>query len=173
MALGRRNKIEVDDNTEIEMVPIMNMFLVLIPFLLLSASFFHIKAINTSVPVLSAPAAGETDSSKPKKSDIKVTVIVELREKAINITAMSDELEYKDLTRLGSHMKFNKESGYPMGKLAEHLKYVKNIYPKSDTVILVPTENVEYGTIIQTMDHVRAVDSTELFPNVVLSAKVG
>lgn len=173
MALGRRNRVETDDNTEIEMVPIMNMFLVLIPFLLLSASFFHIKAINTSVPVLSAPASGEVDDSKPKKSDIKVTVIVELKEKYINISAMSDELKYKELMRLGSRLKFKKEDGYPMDALAEHMKYVKGIYPKSDTVILVPTDDVEYGTIIQTMDNIRSFESIELFPNVVLSAKVG
>ncbi len=172
MALGRRKKFEVDDNTEIEMVPIMNMFLVLIPFLLLSASFFHIKAINTSVPVL-ASGGGIADKSIPKKSDIKVTIIVELKEKSINISAMSDELKYKDLIKLGSKLRFKKDSDYPMDRLSVHLQKVKKQYPKSDTVILVPTEDVEYGTIIHTMDVVRALDSTELFPNVVLSAKVG
>lgn len=173
MALGRKKRFEVDDNTEIEMVPIMNMFLVLIPFLLLSASFFHIKAINTSVPVLATEAGVPDNSSIPKKSDIKVTIIVELKEKTINVTAMSDELQYKDLIRLGANIKFKKDNDYPMDKLAAQLQYVKKQYPKSDTVILVPSDNVQYSTIIQTMDIARSADSIELFPNVVLSAKIG
>ena len=172
MGLGRRNKLIVEEDTEIEMVPIMNMFLVLIPFLLMSASFFHIKAVNTSVPVLaSGPAV--TDSTKTKKADIKVKIIVELKEKSIKLTAMSDELQYKDLMKLGTTLRFKDEYAYPMDKLSSHLKYVKQQYPKSDTTILVPSENVEYGTIIQAMDVSRSAESTELFPNVVLSAKVG
>ena len=48
LRLKRREMEDVEPN----MVPIMNMFLVLIPFLLMSASFYHIKAVNTSIPVL-------------------------------------------------------------------------------------------------------------------------
>ena len=55
-----RNRME-DDN-EVNMVPIMNMFLVLIPFLLMSASFLHLKAINTSIPIL-----GNTDNKSIKQ----------------------------------------------------------------------------------------------------------
>ena len=53
---GRRNS---DEDTELNMIPIMNIFLVIIPFLLTSVSFFHIKAISTSVPVM----ANSTDVS--------------------------------------------------------------------------------------------------------------
>ncbi len=172
MALGRKNRIIAEPDTEIAMVPIMNMFLVLIPFLLLSASFFHIKAVNTSVPVL-ASGSSSTSTSKTKKSDIKVTIIVELKEKSINLSAMSDELQYRDLVKLGTKLKFKEKYEYPLDKLTDHLQYVKQQYPKSDTMILVPSNNVEYGTIIQAMDTARSTESTELFPNIVLSAKVG
>lgn len=172
MALNRRRRVEEED-IELDMVPIMNMFLVLIPFLLLSASFFHIKAINTSVPVLSAPGQASAEEKKPPVSTIKVTVIVELKDNKIQLTAMSDELEYKDLVKLEADIPVDEKTGYPMDVLASHLKYIKGQYPKSDTLILVPTENVVYGTIIQTMDMARSADSSELFPNVVLSGKVG
>jgi len=172
VAFGKRKRIIPEEDTEIEMVPIMNMFLVLIPFLLMSASFFHIKAVNTSVPVLASSQGAVADTEKTKKADIKVTVIIELKEKYINISAMSDELQYNDLTKLGTKLSFKDEYNYPLEKLTDHLKYIKQKYPKSDTIILIPSENVQYGTIIQTMDIARSQESIELFPNVVLSAKV-
>lgn len=170
MALGRR-RVQVEEDTELDMVPIMNMFLVLIPFLLLSASFLHIKAINTSVPVLAAQS--EDSSKEPPKSDVKVTVIVELKEDFIRLTAMSDELKYNELTKLEADFKSDNPDEYSMDALAAHLQQIKNQYPKSDTLILVPSQNVVYGTIIETMDIARSAESTELFPNVVLSGKVG
>ena len=171
MALKRRRRFEEED-TDLDMVPIMNMFLVLIPFLLLSASFFHIKAINTSVPVLSSSEAS-ADEKKPPVSNVKVTVIVELKEDKVMLTAMSDELKYEDLAKLEADIPVDGKEGYPMEELAAHLKYIKGQYPKSDTLILVPTGTVVYGTIIKTMDMARSADSRELFPNVVLSGKVG
>ncbi|MBU1169311.1 MAG: biopolymer transporter ExbD [Proteobacteria bacterium] len=170
MSLSRRRRVE-DEEIELDMVPIMNMFLVLIPFLLLSASFFHIKAINTSVPVLSSTEASMAPDSKI--SEVKVTVIVELKENTIVLTAMSDELQYEDLAKLEADIPVNNPEEYPMEELAAHLRYIKESYPKSDTLILVPAPSVVYGTIIQTMDMARSADNSEMFPNVVLSGKVG
>jgi biopolymer transport protein ExbD len=171
MALTRRRRVE-EEEIELDMVPIMNMFLVLIPFLLLSASFFHIKAINTSVPVLSDTEKAN-EPLPPEVSQVKVTVIVELKEKALVLTAMSDELEYKDLVKLEAELPVKDPESYPMEDLAAHLQFIKSKYPKSDTLILVPASSVVYGTIIQTMDMARSADNNELFPNVVLSGKVG
>ncbi len=170
MALRSRRREDIGDD-ELELVPVMNMFLVLIPFLLLSASFYHIKAINTSVPVLSSTSA--TTKGKPSKADAKVTVIVELKEKAVVLTATCDELSYNDLVKLETEMPVKNPEVYPMEKISQHLQYIKDKYPKSDTVILVPTQQVAYGTIIRTMDTARSANNAELFPNVVLSGKVG
>lgn len=170
MALKRRHRTMVGDD-ELELVPVMNMFLVLIPFLLLSASFYHIKAINTSVPVVSSSSS--TSARTPSKSEAKVTVIVELKEKTMVLTAMCDELSYNDLVKLETEIPVKSPASYPMDKLSQHLHFIKDRYPKSDTLILVPTQDVVYGTIIQTMDTARSIKNAELFPNVVLSGKVG
>ena len=76
---GRRNS---DEDTELNMIPIMNIFLVIIPFLLTSVSFFHIKAISTSVPVM---ADSTHVSGKPEK--IKLTVIVEMLQGEMRLSA--------------------------------------------------------------------------------------
>ena len=171
MALGKNRRNFEENDTELDLVPIMNMFLVLIPFLLLSASFYQIKAINTSVPVLTS--SNQEVQKSNVKSQIKITVILELKEKSINITAMSDELEYNHLVKLEAKLAVNDENVYPLKRLSEYLISIKNQYPKSDTLILVPSADIVYGTIIQAMDTARSANNEKLFPNVVLSGKIG
>ena len=131
--LVRKRRRSGDENTDLDMVPIMNMFLVLIPFLLMSASFFHLKAINTSVPVLSAPSTGETIDEKDKTvSDIKLTVIVELKEKGIHLSALSDEVADNILNDLGVDIPKKRGADYPLDELLISLENIKKQYPKSD-----------------------------------------
>jgi uncharacterized membrane protein len=52
MSIFLKGHRKSDDDTELNMILIMNIFLAIIPFLLASISFLHIKAISTSVPVL-------------------------------------------------------------------------------------------------------------------------
>lgn len=161
----RRNQ-EMDD--EINMVPIMNMFMVLIPFLLMSASFFHIKAINTSVPVL-ADGSNETAAEK----QIVVTVVAKLKVDGLTISALSKDLSEGDLAALDGEFLFSGDNEQAYAAFSEHLKKIKDLYPKSDTLILIPEDDILYDTIIQTMDVARKTDADALFPNVVLSASLG
>jgi biopolymer transport protein ExbD len=161
-----RRRQDMDD--EINMVPIMNMFMVLIPFLLMSASFFHIKAINTSVPVL-AEGGGEDAAEK----QIVVTVVVKLKTSGIETSALSKDLGESDLAALDSEFSFNADNEATYTAFSEYLQNVKKRYPKSDTLILIPADDILYDTIIQTMDVARKTDENTLFPNVVLSASLG
>lgn len=166
---SRRRK-NSDDDVELDMVPIMNMFLVLIPFLLLSASFFHLKAINTSVPVLS-DASGSSTSAK--NTDIKLTVIVEIKEKGIKLSTMSDSADEDVLSSLDREILKKRGNAYPLDQLAVYLEEIKTQYPKSDTVIIIPHGTVVYDTIIQAMDIARYSRENPLFPKVIISGKVG
>ena len=65
--LGRRRRAQEED-PDIDILPVMNMFMVLIPFLLMSASFFHIQAINTSVPVHADTPAKVQAQKKSQRS---------------------------------------------------------------------------------------------------------
>jgi len=75
MARYGRCRSRSEEEPDINMIPIMNMFMVLIPFLLMSASFFHIKAINTSVPV---HADTPSKASDPESTQ-KITVVLEIK----------------------------------------------------------------------------------------------
>jgi biopolymer transport protein ExbD len=151
------------------MVPIMNMFMVLIPFLLMSASFIHIKAINTSVPV-------HSDTSKEnsaKDADVKVTVMLALGEKELNVSASASGLSAAKLAALEASIPLKGGVDAVEGKLRETLKNIKTNYPGSDTIVLVPDASILYDDIIRTMDIARNIDQDDLFPNVVLSGSLG
>lgn len=166
---GRRCR-QVEEDPELNMIPIMNMFMVLIPFLLMSASFFHIKAINTSVPV---HADKSTTAKDPAKEKIKITVVVELKEDVIKISALSDTPNNLALSEIETTLPRRMGSDVSVSQLAQHLQKLKARYPESDTMILIPDGTVSYKEIIQAMDCARRYDTESLFPNVVLSGSLG
>ncbi len=168
MPLGRRPRRSDDEDTEINMVPIMNMFLVLIPFLLMSASFLHLKAINTSVPV-----QAERTAEPASEPAVKVTVVVEIQRKQLRVSALSDAPEAGDLGGLSRSIARDRDGAYPFEELAGHLAGIKQRYPASDTMLVIPENSVLYETIIQAMDVGRRSGDDVLFPNVVLTGKVG
>jgi biopolymer transport protein ExbD len=164
----RSSRRRAEQDTDLDLVPIMNMFLVMIPFLLLSASFFHLSAINTSVPVLSS-----SEGAGAAENTVQVTVIVQLEEKGIHVSAMSDEVDDKTLRNLETYIAQEGQAQYPLEKLSMFLQDIKNSYPRSDTVIIIPEDSILYDTIIKTMDVARYSNDAQLFPNVVISGKVG
>ena len=157
-----------DDDVDVDMVPIMNMFLVLIPFLLMSANFLHLKGINTSVPV-----QAESDPTARTESGSKVTVVVQLEPDGIRLSALSDAVPRPELDALEERLPAAGEDGYPWAALAGRLQAIKARYPRSDTMILIPHGGAPYGTVVRAMDAARRSGEVPLFPNVVLSGKVG
>jgi len=163
-----QHRATTEQQTDIDMVPVMNMFLVLIPFLLMSVSFFHIKAINTSVLVLAqGKDAGHVQIHE------KVTAIVEIEPEGFHVSAISDSVRPEDLDKWDTRMAREDEAEYPLDQLVAELNKMKVRYPTSDTLIIIPDESIIYDTIIQAMDVARYYKDDSLFPNVVLSGKVG
>ena len=158
-----------EEEPDINMIPIMNMFMVLIPFLLLSASFFHIKTINTSVPV-HANKPAKTEEQKEVK---KITVVLEIKANELRISALTDTPNDLSLSDMQSVIPRAPGSEISVAVLADHLEKLKARYPQSDTMILIPDDAVTYREIIRAMDCARAHESQSLFPNVVLSGSLG
>jgi biopolymer transport protein ExbD len=166
-AFLRLKRKEMEDG-EPNLVPIMNMFLVIIPFLLMSASFYHIKAVNTSIPVLSSGDAGNAG----EESSISLTVVAD--KKGIDqLSVMSDRLTDQELQHFKAEYPTVGDSGFPIEKYSSHLKDIKAKYPKSETLILIPDNSTDYETIIRAMDMARKAGDVTLFPNVVLSGSAG
>ena len=164
-----RRRVQDEEETDINLVPIMNMFLVLIPFLLMSVSFYHMKAINTSVPVM-----GESTQSSSKKDDVKITVLAEIRNDSIHLSAHSTSYESEAISTWEHRIGQENQEDYPFEQMIVLLEEMKERYPSSDTLIIIPDKEVVYETIIQVMDAARFDhNKLALFPNVVISERTG
>lgn len=169
MARYGRIRSRDEEDTDINMIPVMNMFMVLIPFLLMSASFFDIKAINTSVPVHADTPSKAADPGKIRK----ITVVLEIKPTEIRISALSDTPNDLQLSSMETVVPRMPGGEISVAAVADHLKSLKARYPASDTMILIPDDDISYHEIIRAMDCARRYESEELFTNVVLSGSLG
>lgn len=159
--------------TEVNLIPIMNLFVALIPFLLLAAAFYHVGVIPTSLP------SQTEESSSVANEDIAVTVNLLIEAETIKLTVSNAVLSEEVLAALAVSIPKQKE-GFDLPSLSQALAAIKTKFPKSDTVVVLPTDNVKYDVVIKVLDASREQSITQngkdikipLFPVVVLSRKV-
>lgn len=133
------------ESQEMNLLPVMNLMVILIPALMLGAAFYHLGTIATSIPD-NVPA-----SDQPPPKDTKVTMSIEILPDRLSISGSGEGLDKAavaklDLTLLGASGK------RPLDKLTAHLLKIKKEYPKSDTVMFVPEARTKYADIIAVMD---------------------
>ena len=125
--------------TDINLIPVMNLFMVLIPFLLLTAVFANTTIIDIRLP-----------QEKMKASEKK------------NITA--DDILTVHVTPtgfrfsgLGKHLSaINKKGGsYDFDALSKALSSLKDSHKSSEEVILMFQPETPYETVIKSMDATR------------------
>ncbi|MFP4521321.1 MAG: ExbD/TolR family protein [Fibrobacterota bacterium] len=144
------------EETDLDVTPVMNILVILIPFLVSMAVFTQIAVIQFSLPP-AAEGGGESQEQAPQEKKLELTVIIS-----------SDS----GFTITGTNRRFriNKTAGgsYDFKKLKDFLQSVKRDYPSHEDVILLAGQEVIYDDIIQTMDICRE----SKFPNIGLSAGV-
>lgn len=147
-ALKRSREIKEND---VNIIPVMNIFLLLIPFLLLTAVFVHIAVIDLSLPSLNKGEGGQIQE-QPKNL---ILVILAIKETGFQLKSLGftfDPLEQAN-------------GQYNYRQLAEQLKQIKNQHPYAEDIIISPEAKVKYDVIIKVMDQCRETG----FPNVSLS----
>lgn len=142
---------------ELDITTFLNLMVVLVPFLLISAVFSRVTILELSVPT----AAGGAASTAP---DFSIEVIVrkagfELANGASVVAAIPKT-----------------DEGYDLKKLSEMLGRLKNDYPQKDDATVLMEPDIEYDHLIQVMDTVRGIEireaeseeiqKTVLFPNI-------
>lgn len=160
--MRRRRRIK-NQEAELDITSFMNLMIVLVPVLLLSLVFSQVRILNLQLPV-AAQAENKADE-EPK--------VLELV-----ITQTGFELNYPAGILLKTFVKSDK--GYNFSGLSTYLQDLKltfqqNKQDKSDIVLLLAPD-VDYQTIVSTMDTVRSFKAVvaanlvdaELFPQISL-----
>jgi biopolymer transport protein ExbD len=154
---------------DINLIPIMNLFVALIPFLLMSAAFFQLSIVNASVPTVAE------DDTIIGVDRIKVNMTVQVKPSGLKLTGGNEALTVQEMRRLRRWLPKTKGE-YPYKRFSRFLLKVKKRYRRSDTLILIPDDNNSFDEIVQLMDAARNYEEkgieVDLFTNVVLSSKV-
>lgn len=156
----RRHRPE--SNVELDITPIMNLMIVLVPFLLLAAVFSKTAILN-----LYLPSAEDTSSSEEQIEDESLSLTVAITANGFLIGGIEDK-KIPDIKL--------KNNEYDYSKLSIELKKVKDMYPTNENIVLLIEPDIEYDVIVHTMDATREIKQGEktiaLFPAVSLADSI-
>ena len=142
MTRRHRYKKRAQTTPELDVTTFMNLMVVLIPFLLISAVFSRVAIMELSVPTSSG-------GSKSNTPNFAIEVIV--RQSGFEIgngSAVEAAIPKKD-------------GKYDMDMLAEMLLRLKAQYPKKEDATVLMEPDIEYDYLIQFMDAVRETELKE------------
>jgi biopolymer transport protein ExbD len=139
---------------DLDITPMMNIFMILIPFLVSMAVFTQIAVVEFSLPPAQTPGGGASDE-QTKELDISVVITPT----GFQIVGTGRKLD----------MMPKVQGDYQFDQLRALLKAIKFQYPSQKSVVLVFDGEVLYDDIIKFMDICRESQ----FPDIGLSGDIG
>lgn len=162
--------------TDLNLTPVMNLMVVLIPLLLTSAQFIKIGVIDLNLP----PAVGARGMVKdaPKEAEKKLDLAITITDQGFII---SSSLAILKGDAKGGPSITKMESGeYNYQELSRQLFEIKRkaigTFSDNDKIVIQAEPEVNYQILVSTMDAARSIVVDErlysLFPDVSLAAGV-
>jgi biopolymer transport protein ExbD len=155
----RWRKRRKHEPAELNITAFLNLMVILVPFLLMTAVFSRLAVLELNLPV------GQAQASEPAESEF-----------ALEITVRGDRIEVGDrATGLISAVRSTVE-GYDYAELATQLRRIKQRFPeKTDATVLLEPD-INYQVLVEVMDTIRMSQQTdardgrmsraELFPEI-------
>jgi biopolymer transport protein ExbD len=141
-------------DSELRTTPIMNIFLILVPFLLLTASFVRIAILEMSLPSLNRQT---TQSSTPAQETPKQLVLNTLAIRQDGFELKSPSFNFPRIPKKGDE--------YDYEQLKSNLRQIKEKFPDSEDVVIAPEDGIKYDVVVKVMDRCRESG----FPNLSIS----
>jgi biopolymer transport protein ExbD len=124
---------------ELEITTFMNLMVVLVPFLLITAVFSQIKIVELDLP--------SAKSKAPATPTFRVEVVV----RKAGLEIMDGAKVIAAFPKTGD--------AYDLSKLSEYLVAIKDQYPEKNDASVLLEPDVPYDNLIQVMDTVRSVET--------------
>jgi biopolymer transport protein ExbD len=122
------------------LVPMIDIFTVLVTFLLMTAVFARITILDLDLP--------SSASGNPAKPEFRLEVIV--RKEGLELTNGTDRIAAIP----------NVDGAYDLKTLTDLALSLKRDYPETDNASVLLEPEVEYDSLVQVMDAIRTVDPT-------------
>ena len=157
MIRSRKGGRRIIETAELNITAFMNLMVILVPFLLITAVFSRLAILELNLP------ASSTEPAEPQELTFQLEVIVR-----------TDKIEVGDRNVGALGVYPNTQAGYDYESLSTKLTEIKDRYPeKTDAAILLESE-IAYDTLVQVMDRVRIAELVEddgvrrrnLFPDI-------
>jgi biopolymer transport protein ExbD len=157
MIRSRKGGRRIIESAELNITAFMNLMVILVPFLLITAVFSRLAILELNLP------ASSTEPADPQELTFQLEVIVR-----------ADKIEVGDRNVGALGVYPNTRDGYDYESLSTKLTEIKDRYPeKTDASILLESE-IPYDTLVQVMDRVRVAELVEddgirrknLFPDI-------
>lgn len=142
MISGQESGANGHEEVELNLAPIIDCFVVLVTFLLISASYLSIGILETA---LATP--GQEVQSPP--------------EDALDIKILSDSKI--EIEVVGKH---RQKQVVEIDRMVASVQAIKKQLPKIDTATVIPTNDMSFGKVVTVMDQVK-----QEIPKVALGGK--
>jgi biopolymer transport protein ExbD len=146
---------------ELNITAFMNLMVILVPFLLITAVFSQVAILELNLPTSQAP------SEEPPTAELNLEIAV--RSASIDVSDRATGL----LTRID-----NTADGYDLAELGAYLERVKRQFPDKVDATLLLEPDISYQVLVNVMDTVRVYESRdaeretvaklELFPEIAI-----
>ncbi len=154
----RRSRARQKQVVDLEITAFMNLMVVLVPFLLMTAVFTQISILDLNLPTLG-------DSSQDNKDKETFELHVVIRDEALILSDSRGGI-IKTIPKVAS--------GHNYQMLTSTLKQVKARYPDKTNATILSEQNTKYDDLVATMDSVRMYSAlvegqivqAELFPDI-------
>jgi|SRR5690606_5283118 len=143
------------DAEELQITAFMNLMVVLVPFLLITAVFSRMSILELNLP---GPAAEAAEQDEP---EFRLEIVV--RQNVIEVGERS----------AGLLRRFEAEAAeYDLDSLSDYLIEVKRRFPDKLDATLLLEPDVAYEHIVAVMDRVRAIEQLDERSNRVVTAEL-
>ncbi len=170
-------KQRTEDAEDLNLVPIMNLVTILIPFLLMAAEFVSLSVIDSTLPAIGAPTTQQEEEKEEDKPPLNLSIIIT----NTGYTVAGSAAVLKDQEGDGPTIPCLEPGcptadSYDLKDLRRLLGEIKDEYEDEENVILVPESSIQYEVLVKTMDGTRDDPDTKvegksrlLFPFVVIA----
>ena len=150
---GRRNI----ETAELNITAFMNLMVILVPFLLITAVFSRLAILELNLP------ASSTEPADPQELTFQLEVIVR-----------ADKIEVGDRNVGALGVYPNTADGYDYESLSTKLSEIKERYPETTEAAILLESDIPYEVLVRVMDRVRirevvkneGLERKNLFPGV-------
>ena len=141
----RRRSRRHHEQVELNITAFLNLMVILIPFLLITAVFSRVTILELNIP-----QASDTPPEEQKKPDEPPLLI--------NVIVRPDSITVADNRNFSRAFRKNTDELFNWNEITDLLKNMKDRVPdKTDANILVDPE-VPYSTLVEVMDKVRTTE---------------